>query len=70
MATFVQKEIAYSVPSADCTLPYALLDSSSQQRRVAMAPAQETVCDVHTFDCTWEGRSLDKDKRHFYHKVW
>lgn len=31
---------------------------------------QETSCAVHTFDCTYAGRSLDGNKRHFYHQVW
>lgn len=25
-----------------------------------------TNCEVHTFDCTYDGKSIDK--RHFYHK--
>jgi hypothetical protein len=31
-----------------------------------MAVLKETTCDIHTFDCTYNGTS--KDPRHSYHK--
>lgn len=34
------------------------------------AVLQKTKCDIHTFDCTYNGTSLDGNKRHFYHKIW
>lgn len=30
---------------------------------------QDTPCEVHTFDCTWNGSSIHPD-RHTYHKIW
>ena len=33
-----------------------------------LSSVQDTACEVHTFDCTYNGTSLDK-KRHTYHKI-
>lgn len=27
-----------------------------------------TSCQVHTFDCTYSGKSVDKNRRHHYHE--
>lgn len=32
------------------------------------AALEHTSCDVHTFDCTWDGKSI-LEGRHFYHKL-
>lgn len=50
--------------------PAVSLPSSNTQRASTCVHVQSTVCKVYTFDCTYDGVSLDGNQRHFYHKLW
>lgn len=42
----------------------------SPGRRRLMPALQETKCEVHTFDCHYQGGASQHKGRHFFHPVW